>query len=80
MEKITLPMLGKHNVLNCLASICIGIEMGISENSIRNTLNNFKGIKRRFESKGVTKDGIKIIDDYGHILLRSLMPLVQEEF
>ena len=65
-KKITLPMLGKHNVLNCLASICIAIEMGISENSIRNTLNNFKGIKRRFESKGVTNDGIKIIDDYGH--------------
>jgi len=65
-KKITLPMLGKHNVLNCLASISIAIEMGISENSIRNTLNNFKGIKRRFESKGVTNDGIKIIDDYGH--------------
>jgi len=65
-KKITLPMLGKHNVLNCLASICIAIEMGISENSIRNTLNNFKGIKRRFESKGVTNNGIKIIDDYGH--------------
>ena len=45
-------MHGQHNVLNCLASICVAIEMGISEKIIRTSLNNFKGIKRRFENKG----------------------------
>ena len=65
-KKIILPMHGKHNVLNCLASICVAIEMGISEKIIRTSLNNFKGIKRRFENKGVSKNGVRIIDDYGH--------------
>ena len=59
-------MHGQHNVLNCLASICVAIEMGISEKIIRTSLNNFKGIKRRFENKGVSKNGVRVIDDYGH--------------
>ena len=59
-------MHGQHNVLNCLASICVAIEMGIPEKVIRTTPNNFKGIKRRFENKGVSKNGEIIIDDYGH--------------
>ncbi len=65
-KNINLPMQGQHNVLNCLASITVAIEMGIEENQIREALKNFKGIKRRFENKGVSKSGIKIIDDYGH--------------
>ena len=65
-KNIELPMQGQHNILNCLASITVAIEMGIEENQIRDALKKFKGIKRRFENKGVSKSGIKIIDDYGH--------------
>jgi len=65
-KEIKLPMHGHHNVLNCLASITVAVEMGISEKKIRNSLQNFKGIRRRFENKGTSDSGIKIIDDYGH--------------
>ena len=65
-KEIKLPMHGHHNVLNCLASITVAVEMGISEKKIRNSLESFKGIRRRFEKKGTTNTGIKIIDDYGH--------------
>ena len=65
-KNIKLPMHGHHNVLNCLASIAVCVEMGVSEKSIRTSLENFKGIKRRFEKKGSTNSGVKVVDDYGH--------------
>ena len=68
MERITdlhLPMLGDHNVLNCLAAIGVAIEMGISVEAIRAGLGQFKGVGRRFDFKG-TAAGITVIDDYGH--------------
>jgi UDP-N-acetylmuramate--alanine ligase len=62
---IILPMLGEHNVLNCLAAISVALEMGIDADAIRNGLEKFKGVGRRFEHKG-TAGGIMVIDDYGH--------------
>ena len=65
-HNIQLPMLGIHNILNCLAGITVAIEMGMDENQIRNSLAEFKGVKRRFEIKGKSDLGITVIDDYGH--------------
>ena len=62
---VLLPMLGEHNVLNCLAAISVALEMGISDQAIRDGLKNFRGVGRRFEFKG-SADGIMVIDDYGH--------------
>ena len=62
---ITLPMLGEHNVLNCLAAISVALEMGVSNEAIREGLANFRGVGRRFEFKG-SAGGIMVIDDYGH--------------
>ena len=59
------PMLGAHNVQNCLAAISVGIEMGLAKDVICTSLSQFKGVGRRFEFKGVGA-GITIIDDYGH--------------
>jgi UDP-N-acetylmuramate--alanine ligase len=56
---------GKHNVLNSLAAICLGMEIGMSFEKILTGLDSFKGVKRRFEWKG-EKAGVKIFDDYGH--------------
>ncbi|NNG04329.1 MAG: UDP-N-acetylmuramate--L-alanine ligase [Inquilinus sp.] len=60
-----LPMLGRHNVQNALASIAIGLELGMSDDKIVATLAGFEGVKRRFTRTGVV-DGVTIIDDYGH--------------
>ena len=63
--KITFPMLGEYNVLNCLAGVSVALEMGISFEAIREGLKNFRGVGRRFDFKGAA-GGIIVIDDYGH--------------
>ncbi|MEX0685195.1 MAG: UDP-N-acetylmuramate--L-alanine ligase [Balneolales bacterium] len=61
--KIQAP--GKHNVSNALASIGIGIELGMSFENIRKGLENYSGVFRRFQVKA-EKDDILVIDDYAH--------------
>ena len=65
VEQVRLPMLGEHNVLNCLAAVCVSLEMGIAVDAIREGLSGFRGVGRRFEFKG-SAGGITVIDDYGH--------------
>ena len=62
---VSFPMLGKHNVLNCLAAISVALEMGVSIDNIRKGLSQFRGVGRRFDFKG-SAGGIMVIDDYGH--------------
>ena len=54
----------EHNVYNALAAITIAKELKISNNSIVTGLNNYSGVKRRFEIKDSNK--LMIIDDYAH--------------
>jgi len=65
LDNVQFPMLGEHNVQNCLAAISICLEMAIDPKIILSGLRQFKGVGRRFDFKGET-DGITIIDDYGH--------------
>ena len=62
---VMLPMPGQHNVQNALASIVVGLEMGMPDEAIGATLAGFSGVKRRFSKTGEV-DGVTIIDDYGH--------------
>ncbi len=65
IKDIFLPMHGKHNVSNSLASIAIALELNISDEIITKALAEFGGVKRRFTKTGEV-DGVTIIDDYGH--------------
>ncbi len=65
LQEITLPHPGKHNILNALAAIAIAIEANIDLKYIRQGLEEFTGVDRRFQKKGEV-NGILIIDDYGH--------------
>ena len=56
---------GKHNVLNSLAAIAAGMEIGLTFAQASQGLAQFKGVRRRFEWKG-EKGGVKVFDDYGH--------------
>jgi UDP-N-acetylmuramate--alanine ligase len=56
---------GRHNVLNALAATVAGLELGISFAQIAEGLAAFEGVGRRMELKG-EKDGIRVVDDYGH--------------
>ncbi|MFH1367525.1 MAG: UDP-N-acetylmuramate--L-alanine ligase [Elusimicrobiota bacterium] len=56
---------GRHNILNSLAAIAAGVELGIPFAKIAAALNQFAGVGRRMEFKG-ERNGITVIDDYGH--------------
>ena len=56
---------GAHNVLNATAAIAVGIGLDINVDAIRNALENFRGVDRRFQVKGKAS-GVSVIDDYGH--------------
>jgi UDP-N-acetylmuramate--alanine ligase len=65
IERITIPTPGKHNVLNALSAIAIGIELDFGLKVIKNGFKNFQGVKRRFTLAG-KYNGAEIIDDYAH--------------
>lgn len=56
---------GTHNVQNALAAIAVGLEMDVEVPLIRKALLEFEGVDRRFHLLG-EKNGIMVIDDYGH--------------
>jgi UDP-N-acetylmuramate--alanine ligase len=64
LGKIRLNIPGNHNVKNALAAIIIGRELGISFETIKKSLESFKGAVRRFEVK-YNKE-VLVIDDYAH--------------
>lgn len=65
LGEVCINVPGEHNILNSLAAIALGIEMGISFEQIIEGLNEYTGVKRRFEQKGLVNDVI-VIDDYAH--------------
>jgi UDP-N-acetylmuramate--alanine ligase len=52
-------------VLNSLASVAVGHELGIDLEVIRTSLAGLEGVRRRLEIKG-EKAGVTVIDDYAH--------------
>ena len=56
---------GLHNVLNATAAIGVGLEMEVSVAEIREGLEAFSGVDRRFSVRGVEHD-VTVVDDYGH--------------
>jgi len=65
LGEVVLNLPGIHNVYNAMASIAVGIEIGIPFDIIKHALEALQGVQRRLEIKGETK-GITIVDDYGH--------------
>jgi UDP-N-acetylmuramate--alanine ligase len=64
--RVKLSVPGEHNILNALAAFSCCAVMGVSHEVIADTLTKFTGTERRFDVKGVTAAGVKIIDDYAH--------------
>jgi len=56
---------GRHNLLNALATVAVGLELGIPFERMAPGLNEFKGAERRFDVRGEPR-GILVVDDYGH--------------
>ena len=79
IEGVFVPMPGRHNVLNALAAIAVGMEFGFSDEALKNGFKNFAGVKRRFTKVGEV-DGATIIDDYAHhpAEIRSVLAAARE--
>jgi UDP-N-acetylmuramate--alanine ligase len=65
MGQLRLRVPGRHNVLNGLAAVAVGLELGIAMSSIRAAMAEFQGADRRFQRRGEAA-GVLVIDDYGH--------------
>jgi len=65
LGRFRVAMPGIHNVSNALAAMAVGLELGVSLPHIRQALEGFKGVERRFQIVG-EKGGIMVVDDYGH--------------
>jgi UDP-N-acetylmuramate--alanine ligase len=65
LGRIEVRIPGTHNVLNSLAAVAVGLDLGVSFESIHAGLSSFTGVDRRFQVKGEA-GGVLVVDDYGH--------------
>ena len=63
--EVRLPLPGHHNVLNALAAVAAADEFSIPFPQIKEALESFRGVGRRFEIAG-TFGGVTVVHDYGH--------------
>lgn len=64
-HKITLRVMGKHNIYNSLGAIAATYTLGIPMETISEFINYYNGVHRRLELLG-SIDNVKVIDDYAH--------------
>jgi UDP-N-acetylmuramate--alanine ligase len=62
---IEVPIPGRHNVLNALAAVGVGLSLRLPFPEIAAALATFAGVHRRFEQVGSWR-GAAVVDDYAH--------------
>jgi UDP-N-acetylmuramate--alanine ligase len=65
LGEISLHVPGRHNVLNALATVGVGLDLEIPFATIQKALAAFSGVQRRFQVLGQAR-GVTVVDDYGH--------------
>jgi len=61
----TIQVPGRHNVLNALAAVGVGLDLEVPFERIQQALAGFAGVQRRFQIRGEAA-GVLVVDDYGH--------------
>jgi UDP-N-acetylmuramate--alanine ligase len=56
---------GRHNLLNALGAVAVGLEVGLPFAKIARGFEEFRGAERRFQLRGEVR-GVMVVDDYGH--------------
>ncbi len=56
---------GRHNALNAIGAVAVGLELGVPYTRIAAALEEFQGAERRFQLRG-EEGGVMVVDDYGH--------------
>ena len=62
---LRLSVPGRHNLLNALSAVAVGLELGLRFEAIAAALVEFRGAERRFQLLGDV-GGVLVVDDYGH--------------
>ncbi len=62
---LALSISGIHNLYNATACYIVAKICGLQKQNIIDSINNFKGVARRFECKGKVKEA-RVIIDYAH--------------
>jgi UDP-N-acetylmuramate--alanine ligase len=62
---VSISVPGAHNVVNSLAAVAVGMELGVPFDRVTAGLHAFSGVDRRFQVRGEAA-GILVVDDYGH--------------
>jgi UDP-N-acetylmuramate--alanine ligase len=65
LGRLRLKVPGRHNLLNALGAVAVGLEVGVAFDRIAGALGEFQGAERRFQLHGEV-DGVMVVDDYGH--------------
>jgi UDP-N-acetylmuramate--alanine ligase len=65
LGKVKVPLFGKHNVLNSLATIAAGLDLEMPFAKIIGAIATFPGVGRRLEFVGESR-GIRVYDDFAH--------------
>jgi UDP-N-acetylmuramate--alanine ligase len=65
LGELALQIPGRHNVLNALAAVGVGLDLEIPFPTIQKALAGFSGVQRRFQILGRAR-GVTVVDDYGH--------------
>jgi len=65
LGSLRLSVPGRHNLLNALSAVAVGLELGLRFEAIAAALLEFRGAERRFQLLGEA-DGVQVVDDYGH--------------
>lgn len=65
LDNVKLNMGGMHNVENAVVAIAVASSLGIENDKIKAAIENFRGVKRRFEYI-IKNDKIVFVDDYAH--------------
>ena len=65
INNIKIPLLGHHNIRNATAAAAVASTIGISKKIIKEALEEFKGVERRFNKIFTFKEAT-FFDDYAH--------------
>jgi UDP-N-acetylmuramate--L-alanine ligase/UDP-N-acetylenolpyruvoylglucosamine reductase len=65
LTRLTVPVPGRHNVLNALAAAVLGLELGLTPEQVRAALARVELPRRRFD-RLADRDGVLVISDYAH--------------
>jgi UDP-N-acetylmuramate: L-alanyl-gamma-D-glutamyl-meso-diaminopimelate ligase len=62
---VTVPLWGEHNVWNALAAMAAGEAAGLAIEDMTRAIQDFRGVRRRLERRGVAR-GVTVFDDFAH--------------